>query len=141
MRYLNGSKSYGGYATHHRAPCYFMFKIPDGVESAHAASMLCGGITTYSPLKVNGCGPGKRVGIAAVGGLEHFGILYAKALNADKVVEVSRKDSKRADVLKLGADDYIATDEDENWSETHARSDHLHGLVSNNAAAGVLDLT
>lgn len=42
--------------------------------------MLCGGITVFSPLKKNGCGPGKKVGIVGVGGLGHFGILYAKVL-------------------------------------------------------------
>lgn len=43
--------------------------------------MLCGGITVFAPLKKNGCGPGKKVGIIGVGGLGHFGILYAKVLN------------------------------------------------------------
>lgn len=42
--------------------------------------MLCGGITVFSPLKKNGCGPGKKVDIVGVGGLGHFGILYAKVL-------------------------------------------------------------
>jgi alcohol dehydrogenase (NADP+) len=97
-----------------------MFKIPDGVDSAAAAPMLCGGVTTYAPLKFNECGPGKRVGIVGVGGLGHFGILWSKALKADKVVGISRKEAKRADVLKLGADEYIATDEEKDWAKTHA---------------------
>jgi alcohol dehydrogenase (NADP+) len=84
--------------------------------------MLCGGVTTWTPLVVNGCGPGKRVGIIGVGGLGHFGILWAKALGADKVVGISRKASKRDDVLKLGADEYIATDEDPEWAKKHAYS-------------------
>jgi alcohol dehydrogenase (NADP+) len=82
--------------------------------------MLCGGITTYSPLKNNGCGPGKRVGIVGVGGLGHFGVLWAKALGASKIVGISRKASKREDVLKLGADEYIATEEDKDWAEKYA---------------------
>ena len=65
-RYLNGGKSYGGYADYNRAPGHFVIKIPDGVSSSAAAPMLCGGITTFSPLKDNGCGPGKRVGIIGV---------------------------------------------------------------------------
>lgn len=52
----------------------------------------------------------------------HFGILYAKALGADKVVGISRKADKRNDVLKMGADDYISTDEDKDWATHHARS-------------------
>lgn len=84
--------------------------------------MLCGGVTVYSPLKQNGCGPGKTVGIVGVGGLGHFGVLFAKALGADKVVGISRKANKRDETLKLGADKYIATDDDKDWAKENARS-------------------
>ncbi|TGJ87447.1 hypothetical protein E0Z10_g1319 [Xylaria hypoxylon] len=93
-----------------------------GLSSADAAPMLCGGVTVYSPLRRNGCGPGKSVGVVGVGGLGHFAVLFAKALGADKVVGISRKNSKRDDVLKLGADEYIATDDDQDWHKTHNRS-------------------
>jgi len=115
-------KSYGGYATHNRTNGHFVLNIPDGLDSADAAPLLCGGITVFSPLKQNGCGPGKAVGIVGVGGLGHFGVLFAKALGADKVVGISRKAEKRDDVLKLGADSYIATDEDKDWAKHHAQS-------------------
>lgn len=96
--------------------------IPDGLDSADAAPMLCGGITVYSPLKRYGCGPGKTVGIVGVGGLGHFGVLFAKALGADKVVGISRKAEKRDDVLKLGADLYVSTDEDKDWQKHNAQT-------------------
>lgn len=121
-KYMNGGNSYGGYALYNRAPSHFVIKIPDAISSAEAAPMLCGGITTYSPLRYNGCGPGKKVGIIGVGGLGHFGIMFAKALGADKVVAISRKDNKKEDALKLGADEYIATDDDPEWATHHARS-------------------
>ena len=93
--------------------------------------MMCGGITLYAPLRDNNCGPGKRVGIVGVGGLGHFGILFAKALGADRVVGISRKHSKRDEVLKLGADEYIATDDDKDWMFKHAHSlDLIIGTVS-----------
>lgn len=116
---MNGGKSYGGYALYNRSPSHFVVKIPDSLSSAAAAPMLCGGATTYTPLKEYGCGPGKSVGVIGVGGLGHFAILFAKALGADKVVAVSRKADKREDALKLGADVYIATDDDENWLKEH----------------------
>lgn len=97
-------------------PSHFVMKIPDGIASEAAAPMLCGGITLYSPLKNHGCGPGKKVGIIGVGGLGHFGVLFAKALGADKVVGISRKADKKSDVLKMGADEYISTDEDKEVS-------------------------
>lgn len=115
-------KSYGGYATHNRTNGRFVLNIPDGLDSAEAAPMMCGGITVYSPLKNNGCGPGKTVGIVGVGGLGHFGVLFAKALGADKVVGISRKADKRDDVLKLGADQYIATDADADWAKHNAQT-------------------
>ncbi|KAJ3506404.1 hypothetical protein NM208_g16080 [Fusarium decemcellulare] len=115
-------KSYGGYADYNRTDSRFVVKIPDGLRSEDAAPMLCGGVTVYSPLRNNGCGPGKTVGIVGVGGLGHFGVLFAKALGADKVIGISRKASKRDEVLALGADDYIATDDDEDWTKKHGRS-------------------
>ncbi|KAF2964677.1 hypothetical protein GQX73_g8902 [Xylaria multiplex] len=118
----NEGKSYGGYADYNRSNQQFVVQIPDGLSSADAAPMLCGGVTVYSPLRRNGCGPGKSVGIIGVGGLGHFAVLFAKAMGADRVVGISRKNSKRADVLKLGADEYIATDEDQNWHKTHHRT-------------------
>ncbi|MCJ1346414.1 hypothetical protein MMC31_004630, partial [Peltigera leucophlebia] len=132
--YPDNSKSYGGYADYARHPSAFVIKIPDGISSEHAAPMLCGGITLYSPLKQNGCGPGKKVGIVGVGGLGHFGILYAKALGAEKIVAISRSNSKREDALKLGADDFIATDgDDPDWSLTHSRT--LDLIISTVSAA------
>jgi alcohol dehydrogenase (NADP+) len=115
-------KSYGGYADHNRTNGHFVFKIPDGLSSADAAPMLCGGVTVYSPLKANGCGPGKTVGIVGVGGLGHFAVLFAKALGADRVVGISRKADKKDDVLALGADEYIATSDDEDWAKKNKRS-------------------
>ncbi|GFF29630.1 hypothetical protein IFM61606_10393 [Aspergillus udagawae] len=116
-RYLNGDKSFGGFGRYHRAPSHFVFKVPDGLPSAHAAPMMCAGVTTYSALKRNGCGPGKNVGIIGIGGLGHFGILWAKALGAEKVVAISRRSNKREDAVRLGADEYFATEEDADWAE------------------------
>ncbi|KAF4966423.1 hypothetical protein FZEAL_10661 [Fusarium zealandicum] len=118
----NVGKSYGGYADYNRTHSRFVVKIPEGLPSEEAAPMLCGGVTVYSPLRNNGCGPGKTVGIVGVGGLGHFGVLFAKALGADKVVGISRKASKKDEVLALGADQYIATDDDEGWAKKNAKS-------------------
>ena len=110
----------GGYADYWRGHSHFVFKIPDALPSDVAAPMLCGGVTTFSPLLRNGAGPGKRVGIVGIGGLGHFGVLGAKALECDKVVAISRSSSKKQDAMKMGADDFIATDEDQDWATKHA---------------------
>lgn len=115
-------KSYGGYADYNRTNGKFVVPIPDGLPSELAAPMLCGGVTVYSPLKENGCGPGKTIGVVGVGGLGHFAVLFAKALGADRVVGISRKEDKREDALALGCDEYIATGEEEDWEKKHFRS-------------------
>lgn len=125
-------RSFGGYGDYNRTHAHFVFRIPENIPSELAAPMLCGGVTMYAPLRRNGCGPCKRVGIVGVGGLGHFGILFAKALGADEVVGISRRASKKADVLALGADKYIATADDEGWEDKNARSlDLIVSTVSN----------
>lgn len=84
-KYADGSKSYGGYSDYCRVPSHFVLKILDAIPSDEVAPMLCGGIIVFAPLKKNGCGPGKKVGIVGVGGLGHFGILYAKVLFTSSV--------------------------------------------------------
>ncbi|KAG6007121.1 hypothetical protein E4U21_006305 [Claviceps maximensis] len=121
----NGGKAYGGYSLYHRCPSHFVIKVPDGLAPEHAAPMLCGGVTVYSPLKHFRAGPGKRIAVAGVGGLGHFAVLFAKALGADEVVGISRKASKRQEALDLGCDDYIATDDDKDWGKHNARRFHL----------------
>ena len=80
-KYPNGYVSKGGYADYWRGPSHFVFKIPDKISSEDAAPMLCGGITVYSPLKKNGCGPGKRVGIVGVGGLGYCAVIVLCAVS------------------------------------------------------------
>ncbi len=121
-KYRDGSKSMGGYGDYWRGHSHFVFKIPDALPSDVAAPMLCGGITAFSPLIRNGAGPGKKVGIVGLGGLGHFGVLGAKALGCDKVVAISRSATKKEDALRMGADDFIATDEDRDWAVKHASS-------------------
>lgn len=104
-----------------RAPAHFVVKIPDEITTAEAAPMLCGGVTVWSPLVKNGAGPGKRVGIVGVGGLGHFGLLWAKALGCDEVVAISRTNAKKEDAQKMGADRFIATEE-EGWAKKNSRS-------------------
>jgi D-arabinose 1-dehydrogenase-like Zn-dependent alcohol dehydrogenase len=121
-KYADGSKSYGGYSDYWRGPGHFVVKIPDGLSSAEAAPMLCAGVTVWTPLKRNGAGPGKKVGVLGVGGLGHFALLWAKALGCDKVVAISRSSAKKADAEKMGVDHFIAMEEDKDWAKNNARS-------------------
>lgn len=108
-RTSNGSKSYGGYSNFWRGPAHFTIKIPAGLDPAAAAPMLCGGVTVYSPLVQYGCGKtAKDVGIVGIGGLGHFGVLFASALGAN-VTAITHSDRKTEDAKKLGASKVIVT--------------------------------
>lgn len=96
---------------------HWVFPIPDALETARAAPMLCAGLTAFSPLVRNGCGPGKKVGIVGMGGIGHFGIMFAKALGAETWA-ISRSHAKEADAKELGADGFIAT-QDKDWNVPH----------------------
>ncbi|OCH93100.1 GroES-like protein [Obba rivulosa] len=106
--YPDGVLSQGGFSTGIRAHEQFVFKIPDGLELRDAATMTCAGLTVFSPLKVNGCGPGKTVGVIGIGGLGHYAILFAKAMGAT-VYAFSHSASKEADIQKMGADFVVST--------------------------------
>ncbi|CAM1505220.1 Fc.00g108570.m01.CDS01 [Cosmosporella sp. VM-42] len=112
-----GYTTQGGYSSHTRIDEYWVYPIPEALPSTEAAPMLCAGITVYSPLKRLGAGPGKKVGIVGIGGLGHYGVLFAKALGAE-VWAISRSRAKEADAKKMGADGFLATGE-KNWTEGH----------------------
>ncbi|KTB18040.1 NADP-dependent alcohol dehydrogenase 6 [Nakaseomyces glabratus] len=112
--YEDGYVSQGGYANYVRVHEHFAVPIPENIPSEYAAPLLCGGLTVYSPLLRNGCGPGKKVGILGIGGIGHMGVLFAKAMGAE-VYAISRSNAKKEDSLKLGADHYIATKEEPDW--------------------------
>ncbi|KAL8916430.1 MAG: hypothetical protein Q9208_008516 [Pyrenodesmia sp. 3 TL-2023] len=119
-RYPNGSISYSGFADYCRHNSYSAFSIPEGLASEDAAVMLCAGSTVYEPLKENGAGPDTRVGIVGLGGLGHLGFLFAKAMGCRRVVAFSRSMKKKDDAMKLGADEYVATAEQEDWADRYA---------------------
>ncbi|KAL1965396.1 hypothetical protein VTN77DRAFT_5833 [Rasamsonia byssochlamydoides] len=113
----SGVISQGGYSSHVRAHEYWVFPIPDKLDSKIAAPLLCAGITAYSPLVRHGAGPGKKVGVVGMGGIGHLAIMFAKALGSETWA-ISRTRAKEADARKLGADGFIATSED-GWEKPH----------------------
>ena len=134
--YPDGSgRSQGGYATRARVPAHFAVPIPEGLDSVVAAPLMCGGVTVYNPLKTNGAGqPGvKRVGISGIGGLGHFGLIFAKALGAERILAISQTRSKEKLARELGATDFLAAAEGDDAYKQHARSLDLLITTNNNA--------
>ncbi|MCC6196880.1 MAG: NAD(P)-dependent alcohol dehydrogenase [Burkholderiales bacterium] len=106
----DGKPTHGGYSEKIVVEEHFAIRIPKSVPLARAAPLFCAGITLYSPLRHWGAGPGKRVAIIGLGGLGHVGVQLAKAMGAHATV-FDLAPAKRADALRLGADDFrIATD-------------------------------
>jgi uncharacterized zinc-type alcohol dehydrogenase-like protein len=107
-----GGFTYGGYSQSIVVDNHFVLTVPDGLDPAGAAPLLCAGITTYSPLKHWGIKSGMTVGIIGLGGLGHMGVKLSHAMGA-KTVMITTSKNKASDALKLGADEVlISTDAD-----------------------------
>ncbi|MDZ4393402.1 NAD(P)-dependent alcohol dehydrogenase [Cypionkella sp.] len=99
----------GGYSQEVVVHERYVLKITHPEDQlAAVAPLLCAGITTYSPLRHWGAGPGKKVGVVGIGGLGHMGIKLAHAMGAH-VVAFTTSESKRADAKALGADEVVVS--------------------------------
>ena len=125
----DGTVTYGGYADHVVVDEDFILRIPDGLELDVAAPLLCAGITTYSPLRHWDAGPGKQIAVVGLGGLGHMAVKLAKAMGAHVTV-LSQSLRKQEDGLKLGAQSYYATSDDETFDELAGRFDLIINTVS-----------
>lgn len=99
----------GGYAEYLVAPREALARIPDALEAAEAAPLLCAGITTYNALRHTGARPGDLVAVEGIGGLGHLGVQYAKKMGF-RVVALSRGPEKEELAQGLGADAYVDTE-------------------------------
>ncbi|HEP1045997.1 TPA: NAD(P)-dependent alcohol dehydrogenase [Serratia marcescens] len=101
-----GAVTYGGYSTNLVVDQDFVLRVPENLDPAGVAPLLCAGITTYSPLRQWGAGPGKKVGIVGLGGLGHMGVKLARAMGAH-VVLFTTSPSKIEDAKRLGAHEVV----------------------------------
>lgn len=101
-----GSMTQGGYSSAVVVDWRYVVRVPESLNPAAAAPLLCAGITTYSPLRYFDVEAGDVVGVVGLGGLGHLAVKLAKAMGA--VVKVfTTSESKVAAALKLGADEVI----------------------------------
>jgi uncharacterized zinc-type alcohol dehydrogenase-like protein len=103
-----GGVTYGGYSESLVVDEAFALRVPDGLDPAGAAPLLCAGITTYSPLKHWNVGKGQKVGIVGLGGLGHMGVKLAAAFGA-RVVVFTTSAGKAEDAVRLGAHDVVVS--------------------------------
>jgi uncharacterized zinc-type alcohol dehydrogenase-like protein len=125
----DGTVTQGGYSTHVVVDEDFVVRIPDGLELDVAAPLLCAGITTYSPLRHWGAGPGRQVAVVGLGGLGHMAVQIAHTMGAHVTV-LSQSLRKQDDGRRLGADAYYATSDAATFKELAGRFDLIVNTVS-----------
>jgi len=110
-KYL-GTQTYGGYSESVVVHEDFVLRVPENLDLAATAPLLCAGITTYSPLRHWKVGPGQKAGIVGLGGLGHMGVKLAKAMGAHVIV-FTTSPSKVEDARSLGADEVVLSKDEQ----------------------------
>ncbi|PNH01781.1 putative formaldehyde dehydrogenase AdhA, partial [Tetrabaena socialis] len=127
---VNGN--HGGFQQICRAPADFVYTIPDALDSAAAAPLLCAGITVYSPLRHHMGRPGARVAVLGIGGLGHLALQFANHMGGD-VTALDIAADKEEEARKLGAHSFST------WGNATAAAE-LQGsfdLILNCASANI----
>ena len=101
-----GGMTFGGYSDSIVVDEAFVLQVPQNLNLAAVAPLLCAGITTYSPLRRHNVTEGQKVGVVGLGGLGHMGVKLAKAFGAHVVVFTTSL-NKVEDALRLGADEVV----------------------------------
>ncbi|KAK9768257.1 hypothetical protein K7432_001224 [Basidiobolus ranarum] len=135
-RYADGAKSYGGYSKGIRVLSHYAFKIPDAIDSAEAAPILCAGVTVFTPMRRHGVKAGERVGVVGIGGLGHLALQYAKALGAE-VTAISTSTNKKEEAQKLGATHFVNLRDEEDMKKASRSLDYL--FITSNASNAPYD--
>ncbi len=127
----SGEPTNGGYSKSIVVDQDFVLRIPDGLDPAAAAPLLCAGITTYSPLRHWNVGPGQTIGVVGLGGLGHMGVKLGHAMGA-RVVLFTTSPNKAEDARRLGADEIVvSTDKD----AMRAQRNKFHFILNTVAVA------
>ena len=126
---VDGTKTKGGYSREYVLREKFAYRLPDELDPAAAAPLMCAGITMWEPLRAADIGPGSQVAVAGLGGLGHLGVKLAAALGAEVTV-LSRTPDKAADARKLGATDLLLTTDDKQLAQARGRFDLILDTIS-----------
>lgn len=127
-KHLN-THTFGGYSENIVVDENYVLRIPENLDLAAAAPLLCAGITTYSPLRHWNVGPGKKIGVVGIGGLGHMGIKIAKAMGA-YVVAFTTSTSKFAEAKRLGADEVVLSKDEQRMAAYRGKLHFILDAVS-----------
>lgn len=120
--------TFGGYSDKITVDQHFVLHIPENLDPAASAPLLCAGITTYSPLKHWQVGQGQKVGIIGLGGLGHMGVKFARAMGAH-VVMITTSPEKGTDAQNLGAHEVLLSKDEEAMKAAMGSFDFLLNTI------------
>ncbi|MFB9660187.1 NAD(P)-dependent alcohol dehydrogenase [Glycomyces mayteni] len=126
---VDGTVTKGGYSREYVLRERFAHHLPEALDPAAAAPLMCAGVTMWEPLQAAGVGPGSRVAIAGLGGLGHLGVKLAAALGAEVTV-LSRTADKADDARALGAEELLLTTDDDQMRRARGRFDLILDTIS-----------
>ncbi|CAN5556414.1 NAD(P)-dependent alcohol dehydrogenase [soil metagenome] len=118
----DGKITQGGYSKFVVVNEDFVLNIPDGIDLADAAPLLCAGITVLSPLQRWQVSPGKKVAIIGMGGLGHLAVKFAAALGAEVTVFTTTP-AKADDAKRFGAKDVVINKDGADFSSLKYKFD------------------
>jgi alcohol dehydrogenase (NADP+) len=121
--------TYGGYSRQIVVDHNYVLSIPGNLPVHATAPLLCAGITTYSPLRKFGVGPGTRAGVIGLGGLGHMAVKFAVAFGAEVTV-ISTSPGKEADARAMGAHHFLVSADKEHMKAKAGQFDFLINTVS-----------
>jgi uncharacterized zinc-type alcohol dehydrogenase-like protein len=123
-----GGHTFGGYSQKVVVTEGFVLKVPENLDLAAVAPLLCAGITTWSPLRHWNVGPNSKVAVVGLGGLGHMAIKLAKGLGAE-VTLFSRTPGKTEDAKQLGADHVVISTDDAQMESVKGKYDLIIDTV------------
>jgi uncharacterized zinc-type alcohol dehydrogenase-like protein len=126
---IDGSATKGAYSREYVLREKFAFHLPDGLDPAGAAPLMCAGVSVWEPMRAAGVGRGTRVAIAGLGGLGHLAVKIAAALGAEVTV-LSRSTAKAEDAKGLGATDLLVTTDETQVAAARGRFDFILDTIS-----------
>ncbi|MFD2419311.1 NAD(P)-dependent alcohol dehydrogenase [Amycolatopsis pigmentata] len=126
---IDGTPTKGAYSREYVLREKFAFRLPDGLDPAAAAPLMCAGVSVWEPLRAAGVGPSSHVAVAGLGGLGHIAVKLASALGAEVTV-LSRSTAKEQDALSLGATGLLVTTDEAQVAAARGRFDFILDTVS-----------
>lgn len=128
-QHIPGQQTYGGYSNSVTVDESFVLRVPENLDLAATAPLLCAGITTYSPIKRWGIKKGDKVGVVGLGGLGHMALKFAHALGAH-VVLFTTSPNKADDAKRLGANEVVVSKNEDEMNALLGSFDFIIDCVS-----------